>query len=117
MLSNNIFLDESADGVDKYLQQREFTPESKKRFALKDGSYGYIYQLGIFGIEITVHQFIIFSKYNGRYIEMDDYKNADELLEYVLPLVGEFIDDPVITKNIIARQFYNVKKIFSFPPK
>lgn len=95
--------------VDAFLASQQIKPISKKKFPVDDGSYGYVYQLGHFGIEITKHQFIVFSKYNSRYIEMQDYDSTESLLDYVLPIIQEYIDDPGITKHLFVRSFNKLK--------
>lgn len=114
MIENNKQVDECSLRVDAFLEENNITPESKKRFPVDGGSFGYVYQLGHFGIEITVHQFIIFSKFNSRYIDMADYKSIEELLEYALPLAQEYINDPSITDHVFIRKFNKIKSIFSF---
>jgi len=103
--------------VDTLLEEQNITPTSKKRFPVDGGSIGTVYQLGYFGIEITVHQFIIFSKFNSRHIDMLDYKNIEELMDYVTPIIQQFIDDPDITKHIVVRKINKLKQMFSFSGK
>ncbi|MDH3327459.1 MAG: hypothetical protein OEM38_12190 [Gammaproteobacteria bacterium] len=117
MIEENTFVDECTQQVELFLQEQNTKPESKKRFPVDGGSFGYVYQLGHFGVEITVHQFIIFSKYNSRYIDMVDYKNVEELMGYVLPIIQEYIDDPAITKHIFIRQLDKLKSVLSFASK
>ena len=66
---------ECVQQVDTFLEEQHIKPASKKRFPVDGGSLGVVYQLGHFGVEVTVHQFIIFSKYNSRYIDMADYSS------------------------------------------
>jgi len=114
MIIENNRINECTQAVDQFLEKQKIIPVSKKRFPVDGGSIGVIYQLGHFGIEITVHQFIIFSKYNSRYIDMADYKTSDALLDYVLPITQEYIDNPDITKHLLLRQLKKLKRVFSF---
>jgi len=110
MIENNNRVEECTLAVDEFLAAQKIEPVSKKRFPVDGGDFGYVYQLGHFGVEITRHQFIIFSKFNSRYIEMTDYDNSRELLDYVLPIIQEYIDDPGITRHLFVRQFNQLKK-------
>lgn len=107
-------VDECVKHVDQFLENQKMKPVSKKRFPVDGGSLGVVYQLGHFGIEITVHQFIIFSQYNSRYIDMLDYASTEELMDYVLPLAQEYIDNPEITKHIFVRQINKLKNLLPF---
>ncbi len=113
MTEQNNRVDECVKEVDAFLEKKNIKPVSKKRFPVDGGSLGVVYKLGHFGIEVTVHQFIIFSKYNSRYIDMVDYKTSEKLLDYALPIAQEYIDDPEITKHIVVRQITKLKRMFS----
>ncbi len=109
MIKENKYIEDCMQRVDAFLASQHIKPVSKKRFPVDGGSYGYVYQLGHFGIEISKHQFIIFSKYNSRYIEMEDYDTVEALMNYVLPIIQEYIDDPGITKHIFVRSLNKLK--------
>jgi len=117
MLHTSKMVNECEQAIDVFLQHQSIPPQSKKRFPVDGDSLGVVYQLGHFGIEVTVHQFIIFSKFNSRYIDMNDYRTSQELLDFTLPLIQEYIDDPDITKHLFIRQLNKLKGIFSLSGK
>jgi len=112
MISRNERVDECTAAVDAFLEKNNVTVETKKQFPVDGGDIGVVYKLGHFGIEITKHQFIIFSQYNSRHIDMLDYDSSTDVLNYALPIAQEFIDDPDITKHVFVRAFHRVKNIF-----